>query len=136
MPKITFEDGVTMDLEEYLEQHPKGKPLTPDGKEILDPTPIAPPVGYMRQPSLAEQVRQMVISERLRQEAEAAGMESFEDADDFDVGDDFDPSSPYEQDFDPTPIAELKRRRAAAETPPPSPPAPPQEPKPNDPPAD
>lgn len=136
MPEIKFDDGSTMDLEEYLEQHPKGKPLTPDGKEILDPTPLAPPVGYFRQPSLTEQIRQMVLSERLRQEAEAAGMESFEEADDFDVGDDFDPTSPYEQDFDPTPIQELKRRRTAAETPPPSPPAPPQEPKPNDPPAD
>lgn len=78
----------------YLDEH---------GREMPDPTPIAPPVGYNRQPSLAEQIRAMVRSERLRQEAEAQGFETFEEADDFDVGDDLDPSSPYEEVFDPLP---------------------------------
>lgn len=70
---------------------------------IPDPTPVAPPVGYVRQPSLAEQIRTMVRSERLRLEVEAAGAETFEEADDFEVGDDYDPDSPYEMAFDPRP---------------------------------
>lgn len=81
-------------------------PITEDGREVVDPTPMAPPVGYRRQPSMVEIVRQMVRSERLRAEAEAADMETFEESDDFDVGDDFDPTSPYENEFDP-PIREM-----------------------------
>ena len=60
------------------------------GAEVLDPTPMAPPVGYRRQPSLAEQIREMVRSERLAAEVEAAGAETFEEADDFDIEDDCD----------------------------------------------
>lgn len=76
------------------------------GQEVPDPTPMAPPVGYVKQQSLAEQIREMVRSEKLRMEVEAQGLETFEEADDFDVGDDYDPLSPYENDFDP-PISEL-----------------------------
>lgn len=73
------------------------------GREIPDPNPMQPPVGYNRQPSLAEQIRAMVVSDRLRQEAIAAGAETFEEADDFEVGDDFEAErhSPYEANFDP-----------------------------------
>lgn len=95
--------------------------LDEDGKELLDGTPMAPPIGYRKQPSLSDQIRAMVRSEKLRLEVESAGAESFEEADDFDVGDDYDPRSPYEEVFDPTPIEELKRRQAAAKAPPPKP---------------
>lgn len=73
------------------------------GQEIPDPTPMQPPVGFTRQPSIAEQIRQMVRSEKLAQEAAAAGFETFEEADDLDVEDDdtFDRTSPYEANFDP-----------------------------------
>lgn len=86
--------------------HPKHKPLRLNDRgagayEVPDPRPIAPPVGYQRQVPLHEQIRAMVRSERLRQEVEAAGFETVEEADDFDVGDDFEPSAPYEIDFDP-----------------------------------
>lgn len=77
------------------------KHLDKHGREIPDPVPVAPPLGYRRSPTLAEQIRSMVISEKLKQEALDAGMETFEEADDFDVGDDYDPTSPYENDFDP-----------------------------------
>lgn len=93
----------------------KEKRLDEYGREILNPIPMAPPVGYNRTPSLSEQIRSMVRSECLALEAEAAGLETFEEADDFDVGDDFDPSSPYEEVFDPTPIPELRRRQQAAQ---------------------
>lgn len=78
------------------------------GREILDGTPMAPPVGYKKQPSMVDIVRNMVRSERLKAEAEAAGLESFEDADDFAIADDEGelPSSPHENQFDP-PVKEL-----------------------------
>lgn len=77
------------------------------GREVLDNTPMAPPIGYKKQPSMVEIVRDMVRSERLRVEAAEMGRESFEDADDFDIPDDpVDPSSPFENDFDP-PVKEL-----------------------------
>lgn len=47
--------------------------LNKDGHEINDPTPMEPPLGYFEQPSIAEQIRQMIRSERLKQEAEEAG---------------------------------------------------------------
>lgn len=80
--------------------------LDAEGREILDTTPIAPPIGFHQQPSMFEYVREMVRSERLKAELEAQGLESFEEADDFDVDDDFDPTTPYENDFDP-PAKEL-----------------------------
>lgn len=80
------------------------------GREIMDPTPIAPPIGYRKQPSIAEQMRAMIRSERLREEAAAQGYESFEEADDFDVDDDFDPTSPFEEQFEPLPQENLDDR--------------------------
>jgi len=79
-----------------------------------DPTPMAPPIGYNPQPSLAEQIRAMVRSSQLALEAERLGAETFEEADDFEM-DDVDPSSPYEENFDPVPARELKARRKKAE---------------------
>lgn len=88
-------------IRKTISAHPKGKPLTPDGDEMLDPTPMAPPIGYKRQIPLHEQIRAMVRSEKLAMEAEAAGAETFDEADDFDIDDEMDPSSPYEANFDP-----------------------------------
>lgn len=75
--------------------------LNDRGIETPDPTPMAPPLGYNKQPSMMENIRNLVRSEALRQAAEAAGAETFDEADDFDVGDDFEPASPYEEVFDP-----------------------------------
>lgn len=101
----------------------KGQRLTESGEEILDPTPIAPPVGYVRQKPLHQLIREMVMSEKLRQEAEALDKGSFEDEDDFDVGDDLDPSSPWEENFDP-----LEGAPEALRNPSESPEAPPAKP--------
>lgn len=68
--------------------------------EWPDPRPMSPPLGYIPETSLSEKIRQMVRSEHLRYAAMNSGMETFEEADDFDVDDDFDPSSPYEMFFD------------------------------------
>lgn len=80
----------------------KGRRLDAQGREIPDPRPLAPPLGYIEQPPLHELIRQMIRSEQLRAEAEQAGAGSFEEEDDFDVeDDDYDPSSPWEENFDP-----------------------------------
>lgn len=93
---MTYVDPETGEILDH-----KGRRLTAAGSEIPDPTPIAPPVGYKKQPSMVEIVRDMVRSERLRQEAEAGGFGSFEEEDDFDVGDDLDPHSQWENEFEP-----------------------------------
>lgn len=74
---------------------------TAEGGELMDPKPLQPPVGYKKQKTLREQIAEMVHSEHMRRAAESSGLETFEEADDFDVGDDYDPRSPYEDDFDP-----------------------------------
>lgn len=73
----------------------------------VDSRPMAPPVGFVQHKPLSLQIRDMVRSEALRMAAEENDMESFEEADDFDIPDDpVDPKSPYENDYDP-PIREL-----------------------------
>lgn len=100
-PKIWFS---RMSKEDYVRKNMEKGLSANSGFEIPDPTPMAPPIGYKRQPSLAEQIREMVRSEKLAQEAAAAGAETFEEADDFDVEDDEFPASPYEMsDLEPRP---------------------------------
>lgn len=70
-------------------------PLCKNGHELLDPTPMEVPVGYKRPPTLQEQVQRLVAGE-LSRVASSRGRESFEEADDFAVGDDVDPVSPHE----------------------------------------
>lgn len=96
-----------MSLKETLSRF--ARRLNERGQEIPDPTPIAPPVGFVKTKSLAEQIREMVRSERLRAEVEAQGMETFEEADDFDVEEDDPlpftpyaiPEAPYDPQFGP-----------------------------------
>lgn len=85
------------------------------GREIPDPTPMAPPVGYKRQPTMAEVIRQQIQGEALARAAREMGKESWEEADDFVIGDDYDPSSPWEEQFDPVGYAPgaLQRHEAA-----------------------
>lgn len=84
-------------------RRPQHTELYQDGREYPDPTPVAPPVGFLKQPPLADLIKQMVRSEALKRAAMEADAETFEEADDFDVGDDYDPRSPYEEQFDPPP---------------------------------
>lgn len=77
-----------------------------DGKEHGDPTPFQPAVGMTRPPSLTEQIRAMVRRE-FSEAAHNNDMETFEEADDFDVDDETqDPHTPYEAVFDPPPPPE------------------------------
>lgn len=70
--------------------------------ETPDPTPVSIPSGFKRPETLEEQIRRLVRSARFADEVEAAGFETFEEADDFDVDDDPpEPGTPYEPFFDP-----------------------------------
>lgn len=70
------------------------------GHEILDPTPVEMPVRFHRPPTLQEQIKAFVQRE-LSTVAEAQGVETFEDADDFDVPDDpIDPTTPWELNYE------------------------------------
>lgn len=69
------------------------------GHEIPDATPVAVPIRFT-QPSHFSQIREMIRRE-LSIQAQSQGFETFEEANDFAVGDDFDPNSPYEEQFDP-----------------------------------
>lgn len=71
------------------------------GEEVPDPTPVALPVGFNRPIPLGERIRKLVQDEALRRSSELAGVETFEDADDFDIPDDPLDSTPYEESFDP-----------------------------------
>lgn len=70
--------------------------------ETPDPTPVAMPSGFKRPETLEERIRRLVRSERFNQDLDAAGLETFAEANDFDIPDDpLDPSTPYEPFFDP-----------------------------------
>ena len=89
------------------------------GRELPDPRPVQPPVGYKKQPSMFELIREATAREVALYAANREP-ETFEEADDFDVDDDIDPHSPWENEFDP-PWSEVRRpieekRREEAET--------------------
>lgn len=100
-PRLKLEDYVAKLMERGLNK---------DGTFKVDPTPMAPPIGYKKHPSMVEIMRDMIRSERMRTLAEERGFESFEDADDFDVpGEDGEElRSGFENDFDP-PIREVAK---------------------------
>lgn len=71
------------------------------GEEILDQTPVAMPLKFKIPVPLSEKIRQMV-REEVSQAAEENGLETFEEADDFEIEDEVSlPGTPYEEDFDP-----------------------------------
>lgn len=57
------------------------------GREIPDPTPLEMPLGMRKPESMEDMIRRFVRQEASRV-AQAEGMESFEEADDFEVEDD------------------------------------------------
>lgn len=79
------------------------------GEETPDPTPMQPPLGYNRTLSLSEQIAQQVRIAQLKILEDSALAETEDEADDFEVGDDFEPLSQYENDHMPT-LANLKRQ--------------------------
>lgn len=121
MSDTLYDEGQT-DLENYLANRRPSDPLPGreaiptfevsvqsryldlHGRELPNPTPLAPPVGYKKQPTIAEQMRAMIRQASF--EARQMGAETEEEANDFDVGEDFDPTTPYEHDFEMDPALE------------------------------
>lgn len=68
------------------------------GREILSGEPVAHKVG--RKVESHEDMMRRLIREELSRQAVDDGNESFEEANDFDVGEDYDPSSPYEMSIE------------------------------------
>jgi len=83
-----------------------------NGGEIGDPTPMQPPLGYKRTPTLSEQIAQQVRIQTLKNLEDSFEPETDEEADDFEVGDDYEPLSKYENDHVPT-LKVLKERAKA-----------------------
>lgn len=68
------------------------------GHEVPDPEPVAVPAGFKKPETLAQTVARLL--RKASDEARDAGGETLEEADDFDIDDEFDPSTPYELFFD------------------------------------
>lgn len=106
-------------------QHGEVVPLLDEhGREIPDPTPMAPPVGFVRRPPLHERIRAMVQEEFERMKSERE-VESPEEADDFWIeGDEDDPREgrfallpgfEWEESYEPpADFAEMRERLVAA----------------------
>lgn len=77
----------------------KKKRISPTAVEKLDDTPVAVPLKFKAVETSTERMRR-IIREEMSRAAEDQGHETFEEADDFDVGDDYDPRSPYEMTFE------------------------------------
>lgn len=93
-------DGEVMSIDEVEHSYTReGRRAV--GKEYPNPVPMEPPIGFVPSKPIWEQIREMVKTE-LSQGADREGFETAEEADDFDVGDDYDPSSPYEDEFEPS----------------------------------
>lgn len=71
------------------------------GHERGSDKPIAMPTGMKRPETLQEQISRLVRSEHFNRAMGQPDHETYDEADDFDVGEDYDPLSPYEQVFDP-----------------------------------
>lgn len=71
--------------------------LFEDGSENLDPKKIAIPAGFKRPENIQDMIQRALRG--AARAAEAGGFETPEESDDFEVGDDFDPSIPMESEF-------------------------------------
>jgi len=111
-----------------FEQSVQSRYLDEAGRELPNPIPLSPPVGYKKAPSIADQMRAMI--RQASYEASQMGAETEEEANDFDVGEDMEPHSPWEHDFDINPEYEalLALQSAPPGTPPRASAAPPAAP--------
>lgn len=71
-----------------------------DGDEVLSKIPVAVPVKFRSSPLNLQQQVERLIRGRLSQIAAEQGKETFEESQDFDVDDDIDYSTPWEQQFE------------------------------------
>ena len=110
---LSFSDYQKLDKNNRVTPEGEVVPVRDElGRELPDPVPVAPPVGWYKQPSMFDNIRAMVRSEHLRMYAEGQGQETWDEAQDFDVEDETFPHSVYEGDFEP--MEDLQARRQAA----------------------
>lgn len=85
--------------------------LNENGYELLDPKPMAVPIGFEK-PEPIEAKMQRLIRDHMSRIAEENGYETFEDAEDFDIIDDdtWDPSSDWELHYDPVLNKEIPKQ--------------------------
>lgn len=98
-------------MEDVYKTTDKHNRFTEDGREVLNPTPMQPPLGYKKLPSIAEQIREQIATMRRLEDNEP---ETEEEADDFDIEDDPAPESRWENDLVPS-IKETRARIRALE---------------------
>lgn len=79
------------------------------GEELVDGRSMEPPLGFEPSESLHEMINRAVRDRAVQQAIADAGGETFDEAEDFDVGDDLDPMSPYEAYFEPISEKEFDR---------------------------
>lgn len=93
-PAETFEDALY--IQGWSEDPKDGSAvLTPDGREIVNPMPIAPPIGYTAERSVMEMIED-ALKRRMAQLDGDEEIETIEEADDFGDDDEPAPWSPYE----------------------------------------
>lgn len=78
----------------------KSKNQNEAGQELVSSIPMQPPIGFKKQPSMVEHIREVIRSEMLARQLAENEEETFDEADDFDVPDDPLPPQGYE-DFEP-----------------------------------
>ena len=112
LTKPTFDaDGVQVSA--GINQH---------GQEMPDPVPMAPPVGYHAPPDIIDMIKRVVRDEQLRAKLDEEGIDTDEEADDFEVEDDpLDPLTPYERHFEPRPPPPEPPKVPPKSEPPPAP---------------
>lgn len=69
------------------------------GEEIPDPTPLEAPLGFKPPLPLSEEIRRLMHAS-VQRDLREAGIESFEEADNFETGEDEDMHSPWEENFE------------------------------------
>lgn len=121
-------------MDDVFKTTDKKNRFSANNEEILNPTPMQPPLGYKASPSLVEQIRQQVRAMKHLDDTEP---ETEEEADDFEIDDDPAPQSRWENDMIPSikeararvrALEEAERRFAAPKAPQASAPGPPPEP--------
>lgn len=101
--RVTTEDGepVSAALVEYSYTRDGRRAI---GVEFPNPVPVEAPLGSEPHEPIWETIKRMVLdgARRAKEESEEEEYETEEEANDFDVGDDFDPASPWEEHHEPT----------------------------------
>lgn len=80
------------------------------GDEVPDPTVMEPPIGWVEAPTMVELMRKMIRDHDIEKGLMNDEYESFDEADDFDVGDENaeELRSGWENDFEPAEVEKIK----------------------------